>query len=120
MLKKQIVSFILVGLLNTAFGYGVYTLFIYLGFNYVSAALYATIIGVFFNFKTIGKIVFGSNENGLIFKFIAVYVVVFIVNVLCIKIFKSVGFNDYIAGFLAIGPYAIVSFILNKKYVFRK
>ena len=120
MLKKQIINFILVGLLNTAFGYAVYSLFIYLGLNYINAALFATIIGVFFNFKTIGNMVFKSNDNRLIIKFIFVYCVVFLVNILFIKIFKSIGFNDYTAGFLAIGPYAVVSFILNKKYVFRK
>ena len=120
MLKKQILNFILVGILNTFFGYSIYALFITLGFNYIWAVLFATILGVLFNFKTIGKYVFGSHENTLIVKFFSVYVVVFIVNVIIIKIFKTYNFNDYISGAFALIPSATVSFVLNKFYVFKR
>lgn len=118
MLKKQIFNFILVGILNTLFGYMIYAFFIYLGFKYVLAILFATIFGVLFNFNTIGKFVFNNKDNSALIKFIFVYVVVFGVNVLTIKIFKSYGFNDYISGFFAIIPASIISFVLNKYFVF--
>ncbi len=120
MLKKQIINFILVGIVNTIFGYSIYALFLTLGFNYIWAVLFATILGILFNFKTIGKYVFDSHKNNLIFKFFSVYAIVFIVNILIIKIFKTIGFDDYISGAFALIPSATVSFVLNKFYVFER
>lgn len=120
MLKKQIISFILIGIINTVFGYSAYALFIYLGLNYILAVLMATIFGVLFNFKTIGKFVFGSSHNGLISRFIFVYTIVFTINIIIIKILKNFGLNDYISGLLAIAPASVASFILNKYFVFER
>ena len=120
MIKKQIFNFILVGVVNTIFGYSVYALFISLGFDYVISTLIATVIGILFNFKTIGKYVFDSTNNSLIFKFFSVYVVVFLLNILIIKISKSYGYNDYISGAIALLPSASLSFLLNKFYVFER
>jgi len=119
-IKKQIFNFILVGIINTIFGYTVYALCISLGFNYIISTLIATIIGILFNFKTIGKYVFESTNNRLIFKFFSVYVAVFFLNILIIKISKSYGYNDYISGAIALLPSASLSFVLNKYYVFKR
>ncbi len=120
MLKKQITNFIFVGIINTIFGYSIYALLIFLGLNYILAVLFATVLGVLFNFKTISKYVFESNDKNLIFKFVGVYFVVFVVNVLLIKIFKLFNINDYLAGLVCILPVAILSFILNKFFVYKK
>lgn len=120
MLKKQIISFIIVGIINTLFGYAIYAFFITLGFNYVLSVVFSTILGVLFNFKTIGKYVFQSHDNGLIVKFFGVYTIVFFVNISIIKLFKVYGYNDYIAGLIALVPTASLSFILNKYYVFKR
>ena len=120
MLKKEIVSFILVGILNTIFGYLLYSLFIYLGLGYILAVFLATIFGMMFNYRTIGKFVFNAKNKNSAIKFILVYVVVFLVNISVIKIFKDYGFDNYIAGLIAIFPASVVSFILNKIYVFKE
>lgn len=117
--KKQIIKFILVGIINTIFGYGLYALFIYIGFHYFYATLFATILGVVFNFKTTGKIVFNSSENRLIYKFVIVYICIFLLNLSIIKFFKYLTFDDYMSGLFAIVFCAIVSFVLSKIYVFR-
>jgi len=119
-IKKQITSFILVGILNTLVGYTLYVIFIYIGFDYTLSVLFATILGVLFNFKTIGKFVFKNSNNTKILKFFLVYGIVFIVNVSVIKLFKLYNFNDYISGLIAIFPASIVSFVLNKYYVFKE
>lgn len=120
MLKNQIVNFIFVGLLNTVVGYSLYALFIYLGFEYILSVLFATILGVIFNYKTIGKFVFESKNRYSALKFVLVYTIVFLINVSVIKIFKINGLNDYISGLIAIIPASIVSFVLNKFYVFKE
>ncbi|WP_291940093.1 GtrA family protein [Campylobacter sp.] len=120
-IKRQLFSFLLVGILNTVFGYGLFALFIYLGLYYPLAVLLSTILGVLFNFKTIGGLVFGSNDNKLIFKFILVYVIIYLLNIFFLWLFKRLGFeNMYLNGFVLLIPLAAVSFLLNKFFVFRR
>jgi len=118
MLKQQIVKFIGIGIINTLFGYSLYALFIYIGFDYKYAVFFSTVLGILFNFKTIGRFVFESHDNLLILKFFGVYVVIYIVNISLIKGFLLLGTSYYLAGFVALFPCAILSFILNKKFVF--
>ena len=121
MIKRQAVKFLLVGILNTAFGYGLFSLFIYAGLHYSLAVLLSTIFGIMFNFKTIGKLVFKSDDNSLIFKFIFVYIITYFLNIFFLWLFKWLGFdNMYINGFLLLIPLAAVSFLLNKFFVFRR
>ena len=120
-IKRQLISFLLVGILNTAFGYGLFALFIYIGLYYPLAVLLSTILGVLFNFKTIGKLVFGSSDNGLILRFALVYVITYFLNIFFLWLFKWLGFdNMYINGFVLLIPLAAVSFLLNKFFVFRR
>lgn len=120
MLKKQIISFILVGILNTAFGYSLFALFIFFNMHYSLAVFLSTVLGVLFNFKTIGKLVFGSHDNSLIFRFVTVYVLLYFINISCLWFFKINGFeNMYVNGFILLVPLALVSFVLNKKFVFK-
>ncbi|MBA2652444.1 MAG: GtrA family protein [Tatlockia sp.] len=116
--KQQIITYILVGMLNTAFSYLCYASFIYLGLSYPLALLYATIIGVCFNFKTTGKIVFKNTNNLLFFKFISVYICIYFFNTTLVGFLKS-SFDLYTAGFIALFPSAILGFILNKNLVFK-
>ncbi len=120
MIGTQIVRFVLVGIINTAVGYSLYAAFIYIGFNYIWSVLFSTILGVGFNFKTIGRFVFNNSSNRSIIKFIFVYGVVFLVNVTVIKILLFFSFDKYMSGLIAIFPASMISFILNKIYVFKE
>ena len=57
--KHKFAKFLLVGVLNTLFGYFLYGSLILIGLDYKYAVLLATIIGVLFNFQTTGRLVFG-------------------------------------------------------------
>jgi putative flippase GtrA len=118
-LALQFVKFIAVGLINTLFGYSLYALFVYLGLSYPYALLLATVIGVFFNFQTIGRLVFQSKNVGLIGKFFSVYALTFCVNLLLIKLLLPLGINAYSAGAIALIPTTLLSFLLNKFFVFK-
>ena len=120
MAALQAFKFIMVGLLNTVVGYSFYALFIYMGMVYVHALALATIIGVIFNFQTIGRIVFKSKDNTLIFKFSLVYMVTFCTNLLLIYVAKQNGANEYTGGALALFFTAVMSFLLNKHLVFKR
>lgn len=118
LLNNRFVKFLIVGGINTVFGYGVFALLIFLKFHYAVAALLATILGILFNFKTTGTIVFKNSDNSLLFKFIGVYAVLYFINTGVLKIFHSYSVNMYLAGALLIFPSAALSFLLNKKFVF--
>lgn len=119
-LNKPFVRFLLVSGLNAGFGYGLFALLLYFGLKYEVALLISTVCGISFNFKTIGTFVFGSHDYFLIFKFLAVYSVIYLVNVMGIKVMKSFGINVYIGAAILLLPVGLLSYILNKKFVFKK
>lgn len=120
MLKEQAIRFIIIGVLNTLVGYLLYALFLLCGFSYGLALGLSTILGVIFNFKTIGTLVFKANDNSLFLKFIAVYVITFSANLFLIGFLIARGLSAFVAGALIIVPLAAVSFLLNKYFVFKR
>src|SRR5512135_1115327 len=96
--SRQFLRFIIVGGLNTAFGYGVFALMLTLGLHYSLAALLATILGILFNFKTYGTLVFKNPDNRLILKFVGVYGISYVLTVVALGILKSFGLSAYMAG----------------------
>ncbi|MDD3014207.1 MAG: GtrA family protein [Candidatus Gastranaerophilales bacterium] len=118
-IDEKFIKFLIVGGLNTIFGYSVYALFLFIGLHYSIAILLAYLLGVLFNFKTTGILVFNNSNNILIFKFIGVYCIIYILNVFFLGIFDSLKFNMFLAGAILILPMALLSFILNKNLVFK-
>jgi putative flippase GtrA len=116
---KRFLKFVFVGIINTIFGYSLYALLLVFNFHYTLAVLFSTIIGVLFNFKTTGKLVFKCSENKFILKFILVYAVVYIINTLIIKISTGYGFNFYWGGIFSLLFTVPISFLLNSEFVFR-
>lgn len=120
-LYKKFIKFLFVGLLNTLVGYTFFVFFIYLGLGDFLAPLFATIFGVLFNFKSYGYLVFKNPDNRLIFKFIGVYSIVYVCNVLGLILFAKAGLeNRYISGLILIMPLALLAYYLNSKYVFKQ
>lgn len=116
--SNQLFRFLIVGGVNTIFGYSIYALFTFAGLHYAIAALLAQICGILFNYNTTGKIVFNSKGSGVFFRFIAVYAVTYAVNVLALRLFFQINFNMYIAGGILVLPISLLSFVLNKRLVF--
>lgn len=107
--------------MNTAFAYGLYALFIFLGCHYALAVFLSTVIGICFSFKTLGAFVFANPDNRLIFKFFAVYGPCYLVNVGILRLLTAAGMkNLYAAGLVSSFLAAMVSFFLNKFIVFKK
>ncbi len=119
-MKKQIINFLIIGSINTIFYYAIYSALIYIDIDYKLSVLIATMIGVFFSFKTFGKYVFNNSDKMLLYKFFLVYIILYISNILLISIMQSTLHNYYISGLIATVCCAVLSFILNKWYVFNK
>ncbi|TRU82183.1 MAG: GtrA family protein [Microcystis novacekii Mn_MB_F_20050700_S1] len=124
--KHKFARFLLVGVLNTLFGYFLYGTLILIGLDYKLAVLLATILGVLFNFQTTGRLVFGSKNNKLIFRFVLVYVATFLLNVEALRVVDAMNINIeqktkmLIAGAILVFPLAVISFVLMKLFVFRE
>lgn len=115
----RFIRFLFVGGINTLFGYSVFSVFILLQIHYALASLFSTILGIIFNFFTTGKIVFRNNDPKLIFKFFGVYGIIYLINLLFLKLFDTYHVNMLIAGAILVFPVAILSYFLNKALVFR-
>jgi len=120
MLKKELIQFFIIGMINTIVYYSLFSLFIYVEFDYKIAVFLATLIGVFFSYKTFGKFVFNHHDNKRIFRFILVYIILYFVNIFVVKMMYIFIENYYSAGLIATLVCAILSFILNKWFVFKK
>jgi len=118
--RNQFFRFILASGANTLFGYLAFSFFIFLGFYYPIAVLFSTICGIFFNFQTIGRFVFFSKNNKLIFRFIAVYVITYLLFTAGVGILIYLHLSAYVSGAIMVFPIGITSFLLNKKFVFNK
>lgn len=117
--SRQFIKFLFVGVLNTAFAYVMYAAFLFVGCHYALAALLSNILGILFNFKTIGGLVFGNKNNRLIFKFFGVYAVGYLANVGGLTLLNAAGLsNMYAAGLILTLPVALLTFWLNKTFVF--
>lgn len=110
--------YLVVGLLNTLFGYSIFALLIYLGISYSISLLLATILGVLFNFKSIGILVFKSRNNRLISRFTAVYIIIYLLNLAGLKLLTVANVNIYVAGAMLLPLMAVVGFLINKRFVF--
>lgn len=117
--QVQFVKFLLVGALNTAFGYGVYAALIWFGLRPFLAVALGTVLGVLFNFQSTGWLIFGNAHPGLFWRFVLVYVLNYFVNIAALSFTMSrLGLNAYVAGAVMLVPMALLTFILQRKFVF--
>ena len=120
-ISEQVWRFLVIGALNTAFAYGLYALFIFVGLHYTLAVLLSTVIGICFSFKTLGSLVFDNPSNRLIGKFFVVYTGCYFLNIGILHLFsRYVWHNLYAGGLFSSLVVAAVSFCLNKYFVFKK
>lgn len=118
--KGSFPLFVMVGGVNTLFGYSVFVLGIHSGLHYTAASLLSLVLGVTFNFFTTGKIVFDRFDTKLIGRFIAIYLFLYLITISLIKVTSFYVDNMYLNGFIVTVLMSVISFLLNKNIVFRK
>ncbi|HEX8078054.1 MAG TPA: GtrA family protein [Chthoniobacterales bacterium] len=111
--------FILIGGVNTAFGYGVFVVFYALLKSHRASITMATIIGVLFNYLTTGRYVFSNYDYKLIFRFISAYAVILILNIMIVEVMLSAHVPALGAQVIALPFIVLVSYCINAKFVFR-
>ena len=123
-LKRQTGKYLLVGIFNTIAHYGVYSA---LKFDYRLAVLFANIFGILFSFFMFSQFVFSGRKRNAFIKFVALYILLYLVNISLISLLNTTIHNYYISGLFAIIFCAVLlfifcavlSFILNKVFIFK-
>lgn len=115
----RFVKFALVGLLNTGWSYGLYAGLLYVGLGYGLASLLTIVLSVFFGFLTQGKLVFGGTSYESLLRFIAVWVLIYGAYLGVVIGAGHLGLNSYVGGLIATPMVAVLSYVLQSRFVFR-
>lgn len=114
----QLLRFLVVGGLNTLFGYSLFALLTYVGLRYPIAIGLATVGGVLFNFQSVGRLVFDGAPRSRFWRFVGVYCVIYLLNLGGVRLLLGININVYIANALTLIPLSVIAFILNRRFVF--
>jgi putative flippase GtrA len=113
-----VLRFVGTGLLNSVFGYGVYALLIIAGAPVWAAVGGATVLGIIFNFFSYGGLVFGNASFGRLPAFIAVYAVLYVLNVGLVHMVMAWGAGALLAQAFVFPLMAALAFLLMRVFVF--
>jgi putative flippase GtrA len=114
----RVLKFLVVGGLNTAFGYWVFVAVHLLGDNSAIAAIVSTIIGVVFNFMTTGRLVFGSAHSHQFLRFGLVYTGQVCVNIGLLALAQRWGIHAILAQLIILPCLAAGTYLALKHFVF--
>lgn len=107
-----------VGVVNTAFGFGLYVLLVYFGLNLFVAQIVAHVIGATFNYFMLKVHVFkGSTAN--IISYIGSYIANYIVGLTCLAILHHFIKSPYLAGLFGLFASAMINYFILKNFVFK-
>lgn len=111
--------FLLVGGLNTIFGYGAFATLLFLGLGPSVALTLATILGVAFNFVTSGSLTFGSRDMKRLPAFCLTYGILFVLDLFALHGLVLAGVRPAIGQAALVLPLAALSYVIQRDLVFR-
>ncbi|HEY1560525.1 MAG TPA: GtrA family protein [Caulobacteraceae bacterium] len=106
------------GAINTAFGFGLYALLVFVGLNLFVAQIIAHVTGATFNYFMFRRHVF-RNMDHPIGRYGLSYVFNYLVSVSCLAILHIFIRSPYLAGLGTIVTTAMLNFFVLKFFVFR-
>ena len=117
---RELLMFGIVGTVNTAFGYGVYALCLYLGTAFQVASAVSMLSSIAVGFFGHGYIVFESAAPNRLIRYVAMWFGLLVLYTFIVRQSLSLGHSPYIGGLIAM-PFVIgASFLTQKYFVFRK
>lgn len=114
--------FVLVGIANTAVGYGTYALFIWMGMRLNLAYMLSTVIGVINSYILNKFFTFRSRRKSFweVVRFVTVYAISFSIGYFFLPFMvHHLGINSYLAGICNIFVTTIISFFGHRFFSFR-
>lgn len=114
---RRLLRFSLVGFLNTLVSFGMFAMFIHMGFHYSVATFAAFLVGMLMGFKLHGAYVFDHPGDHRFLRFVLISLAVFAFSVGIQSLVHNMV-NDYVAGTLSAVITIPISFLLNRAFVF--
>jgi putative flippase GtrA len=118
-IERRFIKFLLVGVLNTLFGLGIYALLIWLGWPIWGALIGGNIAGIVFNFFTTGHLIFADVALSRLPRFIAAYLACYLANYMAIRALLGIGLGAIGAQAILTPAVALLSYYLMSRHVFR-
>ncbi|EQB33190.1 GtrA family protein [Sphingobium ummariense] len=106
------------GLVNTAFGFGAYSLLVWLGLNLFAAQLIAHLAGMAFNYLTYSRHVFRDAAPAR-FRFVLSYAGNYVVGLAMLFLCSRVIDSPYLAGLMSTIIVSAINYFALKYLVFR-
>ena len=116
--RRSLLRFLLVGALNTAFGYGAFLLALAVMPGALSALALATVVAILFNFVSLGSLVFGSTDPRRLWRFLVTYGTVFAFNAVGLQLLQATGLQPALGGLVLLPGGAALSYVVNRRFVF--
>lgn len=116
---QQIIRYYQAGVVNLAFGYGLYAALIALGVSAFPAQAIAHVLGMGFNYVSYSRHVFREARPAKL-KFLLSYAVNYLLSAAMLAALKQVMANDYAAGFFAAVIVSAINFAALKYLVFSR
>ncbi len=115
---ERLIRYYGVGVINTVFGFGLYSLLVFLGLNLFVAQLVSVICGTAFNYFTYSRHVFTGERRSPV-AFVGAYAFNYMLGLGLLALVHSVVKNPYAAGFLVLLIGTAINYFILKRFVFR-
>lgn len=109
------VRFVGAGVLNTAFGYGVFAIAVWQGVSPQIALILQFALGVLWNYFTHAQLVFSVRGIGRLPYYVVAYCGIYAFNAALLAALLNTGFTPYAAQAIALPFVVILSFLLVSK-----
>jgi putative flippase GtrA len=117
--RRRMLTFLVVGVLNTVVGYGLFAVLFLTTQSYRVAAVVAYAGGIIFNFFSTGRLVFKSRRVSALLPFVAGYLVILGANLALLEVLVGLGMNALIAQAVSLPLLVVASYLINSRIVFR-
>lgn len=116
--QREIVRYLVAGLANTAFGYGLYAGLIWLGLDRYVAQGVGYMLGTGFNYVTYSRHVFtdAAPAKG---RFMLSYAANYLINLAGLRLASHVIANPYLAGAVTTLGVVALNYVVLRRLVFR-
>jgi putative flippase GtrA len=118
--QGQPLRFLIVGALNSLFGYAVFSGIVLLGGPAWGAVLGGNAAGLVFNFFTHGGLVFRQLSLTSLPRFTACYAALLCANILLLRWLEPLAGGKLLAQALLTAPLAVLAYVLMSRWVFRR
>ena len=119
LLRPQFMRYLAVGAANTGFNILVYWAMLWAGLAVSLASLASIVVGILISFTTQSRFVFDNRDPWKLLPYFIVWSILYAFNLGLIWLLMRCGLDAYAAGFLSTPATVLLSYFLQKAFVFR-